>query len=428
MMINNGDYHISIIDGCEIPIIMEHPIKIATVYVITNQKETSEFTGKIITDIQNGVDIKSTALSYNYKHYEGLEEISELYDCNLLLLVPNLMDGRETALMASALPQDVGLAAVELIKESERLFLHDVDTFFTLVSYGNKELYSRGIDRYFQRLYHRRSIENSKKINFKARPPEGKIPKQVIVPNSTSNEIANEAQKISDNILREIYNNLPARYSDLYEKRNPEAAKILKQQFESIDRVDMVKLLYVIAREDRNILQKLYNTKVKIASNCGIEVKKWTKEQKKFFPEVYKYCVYFKNLDGLKIPIRFANHPSYAIFMMHILDRKNRGGDATALSYSNNRNEFVRLYQHLFNEDKEEIKEICDEFEIRIDPTTGRYRKGRYYDYLKDINETIEEILDSTESFVIKVGFGHYIAVPDNKIELDENLPKFQFA
>ena len=58
----------------------------------------------------------------------------------------------------------------------------------------------------------------------------------------------------------------------------------------------------------------------------------------------------------------------------------------------------------------------------------GIVRKGRFDDYIKDINDTMDELVGCPDSISLKVGHGQFLEIPQYKFEVDKNLPFFKFA
>lgn len=172
----------------------------------------------------------------------------------------------------------------------------------------------------------------------------------------------------------------------------------------------------------------MQKAKRKMATKYGLRVRQWSSDQKKDFKDQYRFCLYLTDDKGNEKPIKFKNNPSYCIFMMYVLDRFTRGLEATYLSFKENQDEFKRLYRSIFNEDYEQIDSFCEEMIHRPTNVKGIVRKGRFDDYIKDINDTMDELVGCPDSISLKVGHGQFLEIPQYKIEVDKNLPFFKFA
>lgn len=302
--------------------------------------------------------------------------------------------------------EEVQQWAVALIEEIERAARTDFETVIGLFALGAREAYEEAVQELMCR---------PRAISFRGHGSSGMLGKV-------------GEEKISDREIREAYDSLPDRYSELYERRNPQAARVVRRSLEMMDLRGLVALLVEAAKTDRRLLQKLQQAKRKMASRFHLRVKQWSRDQKPIFKDQYRFCLYLADDDGREQPVKFRSNPSYCIYMMYVVDRVSRGDDATNLDIEENQAEFRRLYRSLFNEPLERIDSLCEEMLRRPTREKGITRKGRYDDYLKDINDTMDLLVGPPESISLKVGHGQFLEIPPRQIEIDKNLPKFDFV
>lgn len=426
---DKADFNIRIVSSDEIP---DSLLKAGQVTILVNREDLWRCAHKVHTDIQQGIDRKSTYYRYELKVLDNIEELSRYLDCNIIAPLPNLLTGETEIVIASARTEDIGLAAVKVMNVIESQSRNAIESTIALFALGAPSEYRYAVNALLERLF---------------RPKRWSRPAQAFRPvdyctSVSFEECGNKKADIDDSPLQvenrlhsrisaediqEVYENLPDRYSDLYEKRNPEAAKIVRFSLDMIDQPSLVALLLEAAKTDKGLLQKLQKAKQKMASKYGIRVKQWSQEQKKYFKDQYRYCLYLIDDRGNEIPIKFKNNPSYCIFMMYVLDRHTRGIKATSLDFKDNQDEFKRLYSSIFNEDNEKIEVFCREMIHRKANETGYVRKGRYDDYIKDINDTMDQMVGCPDSITLKVGRGQFLEIPPNHIEIDRDLPIFNF-
>lgn len=427
MKIAEAAFNIRIVSSDGIP---DSLLKIGQVTILGNPEELGSYAQKVYDDIFRGIDIKSTLYRYDLRVVDGFEELAGYLECNIIVPLPNLETGGTEVVIASAGPEYLGQAAVEIMKEVEDRTRKAIESTIALFALGARPEYHIAVDALFERLSRPRYYGSA--ISFKGRKKNGldasveKFPAQV--GNSSYYGISHRETRPSDREIREVYDNLPDRYSDLYERRNPEAAQIVRRSLDVIDQQSLVALLFEAAKTDKGLLQRLHKAKLKIASRYGIKVRPWSKEQKGHFKDQYRFCIYLTDEDGNEVPIKFRNNPSYCIFMMYVLDRHTRGIEATSLEFQDNQEEFKRLYSTIFNEDNEKIEAFCKEMIHREAKEKGFIRKGRYDDYLKDINDTMDELVGCPDSISLKVGHGQFLEIPSNQIEIDKGLTKFNFV
>lgn len=368
-------------------------------------------------DIIGGIDVKSTFYHYDVRVADDTEDLARYLDCDIVAPIVNHATGETELVIASAQPEELGIAAVAVMNEIEKRTRGIMESTIAMFALAAKDDYRIAVDYLFYRLSRQRN--HAAQISFRGHGPQRPAG---IIPESES------ARNISDRDIRQVYDSLPDRYSDLYEKRNPEAARIVRLSLDVIDQKSLVALLFETAKTDKRLLQNLLKAKQKMASRYGIRVRRWSSDRKRDFRDLYKYCIYLTDEKGNETPVKFRNNPSYCIFMMYVLDRFNRGLEATSLSYADNQAEFKRLYGSILNEDRGKIESICSEMIHRQVNDKGIIRKGRLDDYIKDVNDTLEEIVGCPDSIALKVGHGRFLEIPPHQIEIDGDLADFNFT
>lgn len=397
--------------------------KYGKITILGNDEELGRYAHKTYQDFLRGIDIKETTLRYDLGVSNEYAGIAEEYGCNIVASYPDLFNGRSGVIVASAPPEELGIAAVAVAKEIERRMRQTSETMIALAALGAPSDYHYAVEMLFDRRQRDRYNYGSS-ISFHGRGPEGV---SHIVP-PRREESKRNFNKLSDQAIRDVYHDLPARYSDLYEKRNQEAIEIVRYTLDTIDQKTLVELLFEVAKKDRNFFRKLDDARQSITAKYRISVRKWRSDQMKDFKDQYRYCIYVKDIKGNEIPVKFKNTPSYCIFMMHVLDRRRRGDQTTALSFIDNKEEFKRLYRFVMNETYEQIDSFCEEMVYRKMSNSNNLRKGRYDDYIKDINDTFDRMLGQPDSLALKIGHGQFLNIPPSNIKIDEDMPEFNFT
>lgn len=391
--------------------------------ILGNPDVLNPHASKIFGDIIDGIDIKSTFHHYDVRIKEFYPALENYLEANVICPLPNPITGYTEFVVALADPNELGLASVAVMKEVENVTRQYYEQILALFTLGaSSEL--RGVIIDWLSTISQSAPKG--RISFRGRNNSSIGDSKSYGAEECSRPVS---KKITEKQIREVYDNLPDRYSELYAKRNPEAAAILKFSLELMDPSNnMVHLLLEAAKVDRNLLKKLHNTKIRIASQYSIRLKKWSKDQEKYFNDTYRYCLYVVDNRGNEKPIKFQNRPSYCIYLMYVLDRYNKHELVTDLAYKDNQREFKKLYSEIMLEDFNKIDSCCNTMLRRENPETGVFRKGRYDDYIKDISDTFDNLVGSPDSMVFKVGHGQFLQILPSKIEIDENLPKFAFV
>lgn len=233
---------------------------------------------------------------------------------------------------------------------------------------------------------------------------------------------------ISDRQRKEAFSNLPRKITNAFEKQDPESYEIAQQSIALWTASEQNALLTEMAKDIPWLFQKMQMKAMSAASRYEIHVRPWKSTFRNDFKDRYLYCIYLKNAKGKETALSFKNYPSYCIYMMYIIDRAQRGDDVTDLSLKGLRTEFCQLYKTIISETDENIKKFYDGLEYRKIDGGDKKRKGRFDDYIKDIHETLENLIGAIDSIPFKVGHGRYLNVLPERIHIDEKLTKFKFS
>lgn len=233
---------------------------------------------------------------------------------------------------------------------------------------------------------------------------------------------------ISAKQKKEAFNKLPGRLNKAFEQQNPMDCEIVRQTMGTYSATEVYAILMELARTKPHLLRDFHSTAINSASRYEIHVRPWKSAYRNDFKDRYLYCIYLKNAKGKECAVTFKNYPAYCIYMMYIIDRAQRGDEVTELALKNLRTEFCMLYKTILSETDKNINGFYDGMDYRKIAETGKMRKGRYDDYIKDIHETLERLVGDIDSIPLKVGHGRYLGVMPERIFIDEKLAKFKFA
>ncbi len=223
------------------------------------------------------------------------------------------------------------------------------------------------------------------------------------------------------------FSNLPERLSEAFMKDNAAYAAIVDDTFASYSADEMRALLRELGKRYRNLYKNAYDTSLQGVTKYELIFHPWDIKYSKTIKKRsnYRYYLFLKDTKGNETPILFKHNPSYCIYVMYMVDRYHRKEEVTDLSIKTMGDKFKKVYQTLIYE---EDKKIEDLFKGMISRTTknGNLREGRYGEYIKDIHNTLESMMDEVHSIPFKVGFGRYLQVPPEKISLPQNLANIE--
>lgn len=224
---------------------------------------------------------------------------------------------------------------------------------------------------------------------------------------------------------REILSTLPDKLSDRFTKKNPESIDEVMKIIKSVSHEDLQSLVLELAKHQKGVLSIFNFEKISSASEYELCLIPWNNKIADFDSKYY-YCLFIKDGKGKLTPVKFKNHPSYCLYIMYVLDRAKRKDEASYLSLKTNKSEFCRLYQTLFGVPKVDAEKKYETFAYRL-TKQGDLRKGRYDDYLHDIDETIVSLVGELDSIPLKLRSGGHLEILPEKIHFDKIFNEFNF-
>lgn len=138
--------------------------------------------------------------------------------------------------------------------------------------------------------------------------------------------------------------------------------------------------------------------------------------------------MYLKDVKGREIPLVFKNAPAYCIYVMHVIDRYRCKENTRVLDMRKHRDEFIMVYETLFDEERAQIEHYYDELENRISDSNGKKRNGRYNDYIRDIHQTLESKLGTINSMPFKIGANQFLSLLPSKIQIPDALANLKIS
>ena len=139
-----------------------------------------------------------------------------------------------------------------------------------------------------------------------------------------------------------------------------------------------------------------------------------------------KFRVYLS--DGVDtVQVKFARAASCIVYIMYLLDRKQRGDEIDTLKISNNEKLFCELYGSVYNQS--EAKDTFKTLESRFDG--GKVKRSRltdcYSDIRKALDESVSEFGESALPFYIPNEYSH-ITVLSSNISIHETFRNLSFT
>lgn len=231
---------------------------------------------------------------------------------------------------------------------------------------------------------------------------------------------------ISNKNKREFLKHIPEKVSERYIRKNPNCREDLEALIASVSHEDLQQLVLELITRQKGATQIFDFSNLSAASEYELYVRKWDKTIQGF-DKKFHYCIFLKDGRGNEYPVKFQHHPAYCLYLMYIIDRAIRGNDASYLSVRENKDQYIRLCQTVFGDSYDEAKKKYLTFAYRLTKEGEVSRKGRYDDYLRDIDDTITALVGRADSIPLKLRDGGHIELLPERIEIDEELRSFVF-
>lgn len=138
-----------------------------------------------------------------------------------------------------------------------------------------------------------------------------------------------------------------------------------------------------------------------------------------------KFRVYLSDGEDT-VQVKFSRAASCIVYIMYLLDRKQRGDEIDTIKISSNEKLFCELYGMVYN--KSEAKDTFKTLESRFDG--DKVKRSRltdcYADIRKALDESVSEFGESALPFYIPNEYSH-ITVLSSNITIHETFEKFSF-
>jgi|GEM_PF-5950124 len=140
-----------------------------------------------------------------------------------------------------------------------------------------------------------------------------------------------------------------------------------------------------------------------------------------------KFRVYLSDGEDT-VQVKFGRTVSCIIYIMYLLDRKQRGDEIDTLKIADNKELFCKLYRQVYSATDETIKEKFNSLATRFD---GKVKRARltdcYSDIRKALDESVSEFGESALPFYIPNEYSH-ITVLSSNISIHEAFENLSFV
>lgn len=227
---------------------------------------------------------------------------------------------------------------------------------------------------------------------------------------------------------KEMLLKIPDKMTASFEKQDPDTTRFVNEVADNLSADEMRAVLKLIYSRHKGIAQQTIYQITGGASNYELVIRPRGEKQPKYYRDKLWYFMYLKDSNGVETPLIFKHAPAYCIYIMHVIDRYRNRENTRVLDLRQHREEFIEVYEALFNEERAQIEHYYDELETRVNESTGKRRVGRYNDYIRDIHQTLERRLGTINSMPFKIGANQFLSLLPSKIQLPPTLANIKIS
>lgn len=414
-MEQNNLFDIRIISTIDIEIPND---EVGNIIILGNNESMIQKANEMRFDMINYVDSSTTFYPYKCKIINAASNV-----CNIVCPIKDPVSNRILYVVANTDAGDLKFAISAVADEAENEMRKLSQEYVAIVALQNPDLYISVIDKVIKGGSALSALSG---LTFGGELGAAITHDPILgIAKSALNSISST---ITARQKKEAFRNLPKRLNKSFVNQNPEDSAIVRQTMGTFYASEYNAIVQELSRKIPNLLQDFHSLAINAASNYEIYVRKWDEKCKgDFTKNKYHYCIYLKNGKGEEIPVKFKHTPSYCIYMMYILDRYQRGDEVAELKIKELKKEFCGLFNVIMDGDEEKIEDMYNRMSLRVE-SDGSMRKGRIDDYIKDIHDTMVELVGEIDSIPLKVGHGRYIGIHPERIFIDDKLAKFKIA
>lgn len=389
--------------------------------------------------VADGMDRASTYYDYKIRIIEKSEIEIEALGYNMICPIDNPMCDRTEFVIASSDPDSILLAVSTLIDETEKILNVAYREALILDAFSNPVEFKRAIDKVIVTRNIGRTMgflpddfnfdmsESFDEDNHIDELPAQEIMRYAAL--SPKSYDKHYLRNLSAKERKERFLKIPDKITASFEKQDPDTTRFVNEVADNLSPEEMRAILKEIYTHHKGIAQKMTYQITGGASQYELIIKPRDDKQSKYYRDKLWYIMYLKDAKGREIPLIFKNAPAYCIYVMHVIDRYRSKENTRVLDLRKHRDEFIKVYETLFDEERAQIEHYFDELESRVSDSNGtKKRNGRYNDYIRDIHQTLESKLGTINSMPFKIGSNQFLSLLPSKIQIPAALANLKIS
>lgn len=436
-----------------------------TIFLLGSRPALADFVIAVNKMIAEGMDRSSTFYNYKIRIIEKSDSEIETLGFNMICPIANPLCDETEFVTATSDSESILLAVSTLINETERILKVGFREALFLDAFSHPDDFKNAIDKIIvtPRPYDSNggsfAILGSSTFGMLGGFVAGSVSGVLgILPddldfdalesfdgdnqidriseNETLHSAALESKSSDEHYLRNLsakerkerFLKIPDKITASFEKQDPDTTRFINEVADNLSPEEMRAILKEIYSHHKGIAQKMTYQITGGASKYELIIKPRGDKQTKYYRDKLWYIMYLKDVKGREIPLVFKNAPAYCIYVMHVIDRYRCKENTRVLDMRKHRDEFIMVYETLFDEERAQIVHYYDELENRISDSNGKKRNGRYNDYIRDIHQTLESKLGTINSMPFKIGANQFLSLLPSKIQIPDALANLKIS
>lgn len=442
-----------------------------TIFMLGSRPALADLVIAVNKMIAEGMDRSSTFYDYKIRIIEKSDSEIETLGFNMICPIANPLYDKTEFVTATSDSESILLVASTLINEAEKILKDAYREALLLDAFSYPDDFNKAIDKVIvtpkTENYQDDSGSDTPNVDGPNRfggivthlatgivrgiagaivgaigaGPIGIIPSHIKPKDSSECESLQSAtldskasdehylRNLSAKDRKELFLKIPEKITASFEKQHPDTTRFVDEVTDNMSPAEMRAFIKEFCAQHKGAAQKIAYQITGGASKYELIIKPRGDKQTKYYRDKLWYIMYLKDAKGREIPLVFKNAPAYCIYVMHVIDRYRNKENTRVLDLRKHREEFIMVYETLFDEDRAKIEHYYDELESRVSDSNGKkIRNGRYSDYIRDIHQTLEIKLGTINSMPFKIGANQFLSLLPSKIQIPDALANLKIS
>lgn len=338
-------------------------------------------------------------ISFIVEPEDKITSICEAYDCNVIFIGSDSFND-PVMVTARCQPEELLSCLLELQGEIDKVSAREREQMIVAAAVADFKLFQNVLNENVPEITETKKKGLNLSSFFSVRPL---ISESLIIDfGSFYDDIAwtekdrNRSETIRD--LINAANRLPSGLKSSEVSNNHEYEAIVLQILSELTEFERIKIFMDLMKNTEEIGQKL---RFDLPGNVELGVKKRSSKTDTGYNDNSDFAFYLSiNENGVKrdFPLKFSHNNTYVVYLMCAINRKLNVDDTSAIKFTDTNSQalFKQIYSTLFSKKKFGWKDAYRSligYRYVDEHNKTKTRSGRLNDYIKEIRETIDNML-----------------------------------